>query len=114
MIVLKKLIVCLILCAGVFARSNDEKRPAAYRTFNASAYCLKGKTATGVPVRNGLVASDRRVLPMGTKIYIHGLGLYTVADTGGAIKGNRIDIYMVSCSEAKRFGRKTVNLKVIT
>ena len=55
-----------------------------------------GLTASGMRLKGGekIVAADRRVLPMGTWIYIEGVGYYMVADVGGAIKGNRLDIFM--------------------
>ncbi len=79
--------------------------------FRATAYCLKGRTATGGSVRRGIVAADPRVLPLGSQIQLSAgsySGTYTVADTGGAVKGRILDIWMPSCVEAVRFGRKTV------
>lgn len=89
---------------------------SAVRSFRATAYCLKGRTATGGAVRRGVVAADRRVLPLGTKIYIEAgaySGVYTVSDTGGAVKGNILDVWVPSCSEANRFGRKSIGVSVI-
>lgn len=86
------------------------------QAFKATAYCLKGRTASGSGVRRGIVAADRRVLPLGTKIQISAgaySGTYTVADTGGAIKGRILDIWMPSCSEAIRFGRRSVKVSVV-
>jgi 3D (Asp-Asp-Asp) domain-containing protein len=86
------------------------------RSFRATAYCLRGKTATGGSVRRGIVAADRRVLPLGTRIKLSAgtySGAYTVTDTGGAVKGRKIDIWMPSCSEAKRFGSRTVLVSVL-
>lgn len=98
------------------------KKTAATRTrgaskgrFVATAYCLRGRTASGAMVRNGIIAADPRVLRLGTKVYIDGggrSGEYLVADTGGKIKGNKIDIWMASCAEARRFGRRTVSLSL--
>ncbi|MBI3654221.1 MAG: 3D domain-containing protein [Acidobacteria bacterium] len=84
--------------------------------FHATAYCLKGRTATGEYVRQGLVAADPKVLPLGTMVHIQAgryTGIYKVADTGGAIRGNRIDIYVPSYREAKSFGRQKIKVKVI-
>jgi 3D (Asp-Asp-Asp) domain-containing protein len=86
------------------------------QTFRATAYCLKGRTATGGGVRRGIVAADRRVLPLGTRINISAgtySGTYTVADTGGAVKGRVLDIWVPSCSEANRFGRRTIKVSVM-
>lgn len=79
--------------------------------FRATAYCLKGRTAMGGGVRRGIVAADPRILPLGSQIQLNAgsySGTYTVADTGGAVKGRKLDIWVPSCSEAVRFGRKTV------
>ncbi|MCT4794057.1 3D domain-containing protein [Exiguobacterium alkaliphilum] len=94
-------------------------------TMNASAYTpyckgCSGKTALGWNVRtqkHNVVAVDPRVIPLGSKVqvYVGGklMGTYTAADTGGAIKGNKIDILMYSQSAALKFGRKTVTVKVL-
>lgn len=78
--------------------------------FTATAYCLKGRTAMGHGVRRGIIAADPRVLPLGSRINISGgySGTYLVSDTGGGVKGRRLDIWMPSCAEARRFGRRTV------
>jgi 3D (Asp-Asp-Asp) domain-containing protein len=84
--------------------------------FHATAYCLKGRTASGETVRQGFVAADPRVLPLGTLVHIQAgryTGVYKVADTGGAIKGRKIDIYVPSYQEAKSFGRQKIRVKVL-
>lgn len=86
------------------------------RRFVATAYCLRGRTASGAQVRKGLIAADPRILRLGTRVNL-GAGAYSgnylVADTGGKIKGNKIDIWMASCAEARRFGRRTVTLSIL-
>jgi 3D (Asp-Asp-Asp) domain-containing protein len=85
--------------------------------FTATAYSLRGRTASGQGVRRGLIAADRRVLPIGTRVRLEAgtySGEYTVADTGGAVRGRKIDIWMPSTGEAMRFGRRTVKLTVLT
>ncbi|MDQ3805134.1 MAG: 3D domain-containing protein [Acidobacteriota bacterium] len=89
--------------------------PPAY--FTATAYSLRGRTASGQPVRRGLIAADRRVLPIGTRVRLDAgpySGEYVVADTGGAVRGRKIDIWMPSANEAMRFGRRTIKLTVLT
>ena len=78
--------------------------------FTATAYCLKGRTALGHGVRRGLIAADPRVLPLGSRISITGgySGTYLVSDTGTRVRGKKLDIWMPSCSEARRFGRRSV------
>lgn len=89
---------------------------AIVRTFLATAYCLKGKTASGVVVRRGIIAADPRVLPLGSIVRLQAgkySGIYTVMDTGGAIRGRRIDIYLPSRTEAINFGSREVKVEVL-
>jgi len=85
-------------------------------SFTATAYCLKGRTAMGHGVRRGIIAADPRVLRLGSRVIL-GAGSYTgqymVSDTGGAVKGRRIDIWVPSCSEARRFGRRNVAVSLL-
>lgn len=69
-----------------------------------------GITKSGTMVRPGVVAVDPEVIPLGTEIIIEGLGVFTAEDTGGAIKGNRLDIYFESRKEALEFGVQSVNV----
>lgn len=95
---------------------SKARRLVSKGTFIATAYCLRGRTAMGHKVRKGLIAADRRVIPLGTHVNIEGgkySGDYLVSDTGGKIKGKRIDIWMASCSEAIRFGRRRVTVNLI-
>lgn len=86
----------------------------AYKPFIATAYSLMGKMANGQNVHQGAIAGDPRILPLGTVVHIEGMGTFTVKDTGGAIKGNRIDIWMPSTRNAKVFGRKKINVRIIS
>ena len=85
-------------------------------SFTATAYCLKGRTAMGHGVRRGIIAADPRVLRLGSRVIL-GAGAYTgqylVSDTGGAVKGRKIDIWVPSCAEARRFGRRTVTVSLL-
>ena len=86
-------------------------------SFTATAYALRGRTASGRYVARGIIAADRRVLPIGTRVRLEAgsySGEYTVADTGGAVRGRKIDIWVPSTSEAMRFGRRPVKLTVLT
>ena len=86
-------------------------------TFTATAYSLRGRTASGAGVRRGIIAADRRVLPIGTRVRLEAgsySGEYLVADTGGAVRGRKIDIWVPHTSEAMRFGRRPVRLTVLT
>jgi 3D (Asp-Asp-Asp) domain-containing protein len=84
--------------------------------FHATAYCLKGRTASGINTRSGVIAADPRVLPLGTVVHLRAgryTGTYTVMDTGGLIKGRRVDVYVPTYKEAVEFGRRQVKIKVI-
>jgi len=86
---------------------------ASRGSFSATAYCFSGRTAMGHSVRRGLIAADPRVLKLGSKVVIEAgpwSGTYLVSDTGGAIKGKKIDIWVPSCGEARRFGRRSVQI----
>src|SRR5689334_11013916 len=85
--------------------------------FTATAYSLRGRTASGRPVTRGLIAADRRVLPIGTRVRIEAgsySGEYLVADTGGAVRGRKIDIWVPNTGEAMKFGRRPIKLTVLT
>jgi uncharacterized protein YabE (DUF348 family) len=76
-----------------------------------------GITATGINLKANpgikVIAVDPSVIPLGTKVYVEGYGYAVAADTGGAIKGNKIDVFFSSKSEAYRWGRKQVKIKVL-
>ncbi len=98
--------------------SKETSRPVGPTTpYVATAYSLRGKTASGRMVSRGLIAADPRVLPLGSRVrldYPGYSGEYLVADTGGLIKGRRIDIWIPTSREAMRFGRRTVKLTVLS
>jgi 3D (Asp-Asp-Asp) domain-containing protein len=72
-----------------------------------------GITASGIPARHGVVAVDPAIIPLGSRVFIPGYGLALAADTGGDIRGHRIDLCMESYGEATSFGRRTVKVYVI-
>jgi 3D (Asp-Asp-Asp) domain-containing protein len=89
--------------------------PAA--NYIATAYSLRGKTASGRMVSRGVIAADPSVLPLGSRVRLDHPGYtgeYVVADTGGKIRGRRIDIWTPTSSEAMRFGKRTVKLTVLS
>ena len=92
--------------------------PVASRvSYVATAYSLRGRTASGKLVSQGIIAADPRLLPLGSRVHVQAgawSGEYLVADTGGAIKGRKIDIWTPSSREARRFGRRTVKLTVLS
>lgn len=74
----------------------------------ASAYSGGGVTATGHNVHWGVIAVDPRVISLGTKLYVDGYGEAVALDTGGAIKGNRVDLYMNTEEAAWSWGVRSV------
>jgi 3D (Asp-Asp-Asp) domain-containing protein len=86
-------------------------------SYVATAYSLRGRTASGRPVSKGLIAADPRFLPLGSRVRLEAgnySGEYLVADTGGLVKGRRIDIWTPTSREAMRFGKRTVKLTVLS
>jgi 3D (Asp-Asp-Asp) domain-containing protein len=86
--------------------------------FQATATSLDGFTAKGSVAREGMVAADPAILPLGSRIRISGAGaydgVYAVTDTGAKVDGRTIDVYVSSAAEAKKFGRKTVTVEVLS
>src|ERR1051325_8145797 len=99
-------------------QATVESAPAmAASPYVATAYSLRGRTASGRMVSRGLIAADPRVLPLGSRVRLEHPGYsgeYTVADTGGSIRGRRIDIWTPSSGEAMRFGRRTGKLTALS
>lgn len=98
--------------------SNSNTSGKKTFTMEATAYSGHNTTAMGLrPVRepNGIstVAVDSSVIPLGSKVYVEGYGVAIASDTGGAIKGNKIDLFMNSESECLQFGRRPVTVTIL-
>src|SRR5262245_19163110 len=82
--------------------------------FSATAYTIAGKTAVASRTRQGIVAADPAILPLGSRIRVLDAGGYSgeylVSDTGRKINGREIDIYIANDAEAKRFGKRKVQV----
>lgn len=84
-----------------------------------TAYCngCSGTTATGIDLRANpnqkVVAVDPAVIPLGSRVYVEGYGEAIAGDTGGAIKGQKIDLYMQSEADAYAFGRQQVTVTLL-
>jgi len=95
----------------------EEAYVVAPTSYVATAYSLRGRTASGRQVAKGLIAADPRHLPLGSRVRLEAgaySGEYLVADTGSMVRGRRIDIWTPSSREAMRFGRRTVKLTVLS
>ena len=83
-------------------------------TMESTAYTHTGsRTATGVSPRHGVVAVDPRVIPLGSRLYVAGCGPAVAADTGGLIKGQRIDIFLDSETQCQNWGRRKVKVYLL-
>ena len=92
--------------------------PGVRQAFSATAYCKGLVTKSGVAAQAGVVAADPSLLPMGSVIDVQVgddkyNGIYTVLDTGPEVQGRDVDLYMWSCHEALRFGRRTARVTVL-
>ena len=101
-------------------KPEPQINPNEYMIFEATAYTrsaeeetLDGITASGTIVSRGTVSVDPRVIPLGTKLYVEGYGHAYALDTGGAIKGNRIDLYVETKKEAFEWGRRQVKVWIL-
>jgi uncharacterized protein YabE (DUF348 family) len=85
--------------------------------YTANCSGCSGTTATGINLHSrsntGIIAVDPGLIPLGSRVYVEGYGYAVAADTGGAIRGNRIDILMPSQSAAAQWGRKQVKVQII-
>lgn len=112
--IIGSLSICLAISGCVFYQPIEPS--LVWHPFEATAYCDYGFTASGVWVREGIVAGDPRVLPLGSQIDIkidgEVLEKHDVMDTGGKVKGYIIDIWMPTCEEATQFGRREVKVRV--
>jgi 3D (Asp-Asp-Asp) domain-containing protein len=112
-----------VAAAGCRSDRTEVARPApppiepVLETFHATAYSIEGKTASGTHTREGIVAADPKVLPLGSRIRVTDAGAYSgeyvVKDTGRAINGHEIDVYLANDREAKQFGKRTVKVQVL-
>ena len=104
--------------------TTQTQAPASGKTMTVEAtaytpYCAgcSGITATGIDVRSNpnqkVIAVDPSVIPLGSKVWVEGYGEAIAGDTGGAIKGNKIDILMPTQEQALNFGRKSITIKVL-
>ncbi|WP_078432984.1 3D domain-containing protein [Metabacillus halosaccharovorans] len=103
--------------------TETEQEPEGQEmTVTATAYTANcegcsGTTATGINLNANpdkkVIAVDPSVIPLGSTVEVEGYGTAVAADTGGAIKGNKIDVFIPSKSDAVNWGRKKVKIKVL-
>lgn len=113
--------VCLLLAPMAPSADRPHKQRSARakaKRFTAFAYTSVGLTKEGKrPVAGKTIAADPKVLPLGSRVQISGAGPwsgeYRVGDVGGAIKGNKVDIFVSNRKEALEFGRREITLSVL-
>lgn len=94
--------------------ASNNNNTGRLMTVNATAYAGHTITATGTTPKWGTIAVDPSVIPYGTKVYIPKFDMvFTAEDCGGAIKGNKIDIFMNSEAECNSFGRQNLEIQIL-
>ena len=90
---------------------------ATATAYTANCNGCSGITKTGINLKKNaqlkVIAVDPKVIPLGTKVHVEGYGYAIAGDVGGAIKGNRIDVFIPTKKEAYNWGRKSVKVKVL-
>ena len=107
---------CIVAEGNITNVSRGGERILFQQAFEmqASGYTYSGhKTATGKTPAVGLIAVDPSIIPLGTRLYVDGYGYAVAADTGGAIRGNKVDLFFESVSECLRWGKRTVKVYVL-
>ncbi|MFL8938722.1 Uncharacterized conserved protein YabE, contains G5 and tandem DUF348 domains [[Bacillus] enclensis] len=103
--------------ASASAESGGREFYVSSTAYTANCNGCSGHTATGINLKANpgakVIAVDPSVIPLGSKVYVEGYGYAVAADTGGAIKGNKIDVFFSSQSDAYRWGRKTIKIKIL-
>ena len=112
----------IVAGAHALARKREMAPPAAgagrpmrceATGYSAGSGGADHRCATGALATHGVIAVDPRVIPLGTHVYVPGYGYAIAADTGGAIKGNRIDLCYDTNGEAIRWGRRMVTIVIL-
>lgn len=103
---------------AMLAETPASPQPGSRLHFTATAYCKGETTASGVTARTGIAAADPTLLPVGTVVRLDMPdarydGIWTIMDTGPAVQGRIVDLYLWSCHDALRFGRRPIELTVL-
>lgn len=113
-VLLKKPTPKIVLTGAMLVASRGELDYSRKLRMLATAYTHTGNpTATGTKTRIGVVAVDPKVIPLGSKLYIENYGFGRAEDTGGVIKGDRIDLFLETRSQALQFGKRWVNVYIL-
>lgn len=112
----KKKVVIANTSQPAASQSIEVSKMNVSRSLNSesTAYTFTGnKTATGIVPREGIIAVDPKVIALGSKVYVEGYGYAIAADTGGDIRGNRIDVFFPTLRQCINWGRRVVRIYVI-
>ncbi|TQR18684.1 LysM peptidoglycan-binding domain-containing protein [Psychrobacillus vulpis] len=103
--------------AAPAATSEAKELTVTSTAYTASCEGCSGVTSTGIDLRSNpnqkVISVDPTVIPLGSRVWVEGYGEAIAGDTGGSIKGNKIDIFIPSKEEALQWGRKTVKVKIL-
>ncbi|MDN4608867.1 G5 and 3D domain-containing protein [Sporosarcina highlanderae] len=106
-----------VVSRGASAPSGGKEFYVTATAYTAQCNGCTGKTATGIDLRSNpnlkVIAVDPKVIPLGSKVWVEGYGYAIAGDTGGAIKGKKIDLHVPTKAAAYNFGRRQVKVKVI-
>lgn len=109
--------VTKVASRGETNESSGKEMYVSSTAYTAGCNGCSGVTATGLDLKANpgakVIAVDPSVIPLGTKVYVEGYGYAVASDTGSAIKGNKIDVFFSSKSDAYRWGRKQVKIRVL-
>ncbi|MBM4765324.1 G5 and 3D domain-containing protein [Bacillus sp. B15-48] len=98
-------------------KSSAKEFYVSATAYTAGCNGCSGITATGINLKANpnakVIAVDPNVIPLGTRVYVEGYGHAIAGDTGSAIKGNKIDVFLPSKSDAYRWGRKNVKIQIL-
>jgi 3D (Asp-Asp-Asp) domain-containing protein/LysM repeat protein len=103
--------------APVESQENTKEITFTATAYTASCEGCSGITATGVNIKDNpdkkVISVDPSVIPLGTEVYVEGYGYAVAADTGGAIKGNKIDVFIPEKQDAINWGKQQVEVKIL-
>ena len=107
--------IALIQPPGLTLIGEWDMVATAYYAFGKGGNDINGNgiTAIGLRARKGIVAVDPRIIPLGTKLYIPGYGEALAADTGGWIKGNRVDLCFETLEDCFRYGKRKIKIYLV-
>jgi len=111
------LILATLIAFSTSATKPHAATPHKPPRYTVTAYCTKGTTDSGTHTKRGIVAADPRLLPFGSVVRVTGLGAkpqtFVVTDSGSAVKGRHLDVFMPSCAAARKFGKRVATARVV-